>query len=312
MNTTSNRRGFTLVELLVVVTIIGILIALLLPAVQAAREAARKSQCLNNIRQLGLAMQLHHESKGVFPQGTGSYNRVTSTWVTSDLSWAPYILPFIEGKNVQDLFNLKLGYTDAANRKANRQLISIFKCPSEPVWGLAACCGYAGPAPYGADEDVAMASYSGVADHTTTRLWDTPDGSAVVGSGVLYAGSRVRMADITDGTSQTLMLAESVLPQDDPAGRSNCRTANCIIGRPWSEGNIITTAYGINNPPPMLDKYAPWSWHSGQAAFGFADGHSAFLSENISQTVLVGLTTKGIGKDASKRIYGGEIIPGEY
>jgi prepilin-type N-terminal cleavage/methylation domain-containing protein/prepilin-type processing-associated H-X9-DG protein len=305
VNTTSRSRGFTLVELLVVITIIGILIALLLPAVQAAREAARKSQCLNNIRQLGLAMHLHHDAKGAFPAGNG--------YKLPDLGWAPYILPYIEGQNAQTLFNLRIGYSNPGNATADRQQIPIFHCPSEPVWGLASCCAYInGPAPYSNEQDVAMTSYSGVADHTTTYFWNRVDGTP---SGVLYADSHVRMADIRDGTSQTLMLAESVASQDDSWKTQNpsyCPNGNCIVGRAWSAGNLVTTAYGINDQPPLMTNYAPISWHPGQAAFGFADGHSAFLSESISQTVLAALTTRGPGKDTSGHAYGGEIIPGEY
>jgi prepilin-type N-terminal cleavage/methylation domain-containing protein/prepilin-type processing-associated H-X9-DG protein len=311
MNEVSRRHGFTLVELLVVITIIGILIALLLPAIQSAREAARMAQCSNNIRQLDLALHLHHEAKEVFPQGAGMY-KVGGSFSTPDLSWAPFILPFAEGQNVQELFDLNTGYTSGKNPTANRQMLPMFKCPSEPAWGLAACCGYSGPAPYGPDEDVAMTSYSGVADHTMAYLWGTSDGKPGPFSGVLYMGSRVRIADITDGTSHTLMLAESVIPQDDPVGMGNCRTSKCLVGRAWSEGNLITTVYGINNPPSALDRYAAYSWHPGQAAFGFADGHCSFISQNIEQAVLIALTTRAPGKAANGTAFGGEVIPSDY
>ena len=94
-----------------------------------------------------------------------------------------------------------------------------------------------------------MTSYSGVADHTTDRFWERVDNTP---SGVLYADSAVRIADITDGTSHTLMLAESVVSQEDSWKTENpsyCPGGACYVGRAWSEGNIITTAYGINSPP---------------------------------------------------------------
>jgi prepilin-type processing-associated H-X9-DG protein len=111
------------------------------------------------------------------------------------------------------------------------------------------------------------------------------------------------------------MLAEAIVSQDDPWKGENpayCPGGNCLVGRAWSEGNLVTTAYGINNAPPLLVKYAPWSWHPGQAAFAFADGHSAFISQNINQSVLTFLTTRRPGKDVSGNPYGGEIIPESY
>lgn len=306
MSGTSRPRGFTLVELLVVITIIGILIALLLPAVQAAREAARMSQCLNNIRQLTLALHLHHDAKGAFPMGNGVKN--------PDLGWAAFILPYIEGQNAQALFDLNTSYSSSTNAPANRQMLPIFHCPSEPVWGLASCCrGINGPAPYSNEEDVAMTSYSGVADHTSEPVFHATGNP----SGVLFIDSSVRIADITDGTSQTLMLAESVVGQEDRWKSENpayCPGGSCLVGRAWSEGNLVTTAYGISAPPvPDFQTYAPWAWHTGgQAAFGFADGHSAFLGQNISQEVLAALTTRRPGVDFEKNAYGGEVISAGY
>ena len=125
-----NRSGFTLVELLVVIAIIGILIALLLPAVQAAREAARRSQCQNNLKQLGLGLHNYHDVKGHFPIGADS---------VSQLSWRVYLLPYIEQDALFEKFDLGPGnWNGGANKEGPNKLvhatnrIASFNCPSVP------------------------------------------------------------------------------------------------------------------------------------------------------------------------------------
>ncbi|HMP04969.1 MAG TPA: DUF1559 domain-containing protein, partial [Lacipirellulaceae bacterium] len=123
--------GFTLVELLVVIAIIGVLVALLLPAVQAARESARRMQCGNNLRQIGLAMQNHHEAKGAFPAGKvafGDENTSTNVWE----NWAVSLLPFMEMQNVQRLYNFDVPNSHALNQQAAQTVLPMMKCPSDP------------------------------------------------------------------------------------------------------------------------------------------------------------------------------------
>src|SRR6187402_1298993 len=117
------RPGFTLVELLVVIAIIGILVALLLPAVQAAREAGRRASCLNNLKQFMLAAQLHHDAKNALPPSKSA---------GTDFSTHAFLLPFMEATNAQNLINFSIDADDPGNATAMATHIGIFNCPSDP------------------------------------------------------------------------------------------------------------------------------------------------------------------------------------
>jgi prepilin-type N-terminal cleavage/methylation domain-containing protein len=127
-------RGFTLVKLLVVIAIIGILVTLLLPAVNAAREAARRTQCLNNEKQIGLALLNYHDVQDVFPYAHG-YVAGTYTW-----AWSALILPYIEEAAAYDQCNFDIGYNTVGNRRAIRQSFHFYQCPSAPPNELISCC----------------------------------------------------------------------------------------------------------------------------------------------------------------------------
>ncbi len=124
-------QGFTLVELLVVIAIIGILVALLLPAVQAARESARRTQCSNNLKQQGLALHNFHDSNKNFPPGTVSHGNCCGT--LSDMTWTIAILPYLEQSGVTDLFNFNLPIENAANDFIKTKKIDAYFCPNDPV-----------------------------------------------------------------------------------------------------------------------------------------------------------------------------------
>src|SRR4051812_18850944 len=124
--TSRQARGFTLIELLVVIAIIAVLIALLLPAVQAARAAARRIQCVNNLKQLGIGMQNHHDAQGTFPWGAKN---------SPQQSWAFLILPYLEQVQMSNALNLGITSTDFVNSTVVQSKLAVFNCPSDPNAG---------------------------------------------------------------------------------------------------------------------------------------------------------------------------------
>ena len=153
-----SNPGFTLVELLVVIAIIGILVALLLPAVQSAREAARRMECSNNLKQMGLGLLNYHNTELAFPSGTGGTG---TAW-----SWSARILPYIESQNIHKQIDFSFNYNvvHRINNTAMKTFVDTYICPSAPDPLLIACCG-AIPG----DADTAETNYSAIATHRDGR-----------------------------------------------------------------------------------------------------------------------------------------------
>jgi len=275
---TNSKSAFTLVELLVVIAIIGILVALLLPAVQSAREAARRSQCQNNLKQIGLALQMYHDTYKVFPSASGGGG---THW-----SWSARILPYFELAHLHDLIDFSVGYNlynpRGSNNEAMKTFIPTYQCPSAPRNVLVSCCaaipGY---------KDVAETNYSATATDSTVEHARDPEGT-----GVMFLRSEVKMSHITDGTSNTFMVTEADIGINDPlCDNSDYGVPGCILGKLWASENRVTTALGINANPSLKDAGIQ-SRHPVGAQFVFADGHVQFLSEAINQEVLDALTTR--------------------
>ena len=282
------RTAFTLVELLVVIAIIGILIALLLPAVQAAREAARRMQCSNNLKQLGLALQMYHDTYKVFPYASCVNDTEAGYW-----GWSTVMLSYIEAQNTYDRidFNYDYNMLHEINNEAMRTFISVYQCPSAPENQLVTCC-----MPIPGEEDAAETNYSAVTTHLATPYAGASGDS---GTGVMYTNSHTSLRDITDGTSHTFLVGECDPPQDDPTYKSMypeyCPGGNCYIGKMWATGAYVTTAYGINSHLHMYESGIE-SNHAGGAQFLYVDGHVEMLNEDIDQTLLEALTTRNWGE----------------
>jgi prepilin-type N-terminal cleavage/methylation domain-containing protein len=231
-------RGFTLVELLVVIAIIGVLVALLLPAVQAAREAARRSSCSNNLKQVALALHNHHDVYNRFPPGAGNDQQPFGTQNTINTSaqwgssWMVYILPYLEQSTVYDrwVLNTQSGYTNANNIDiAVTVTIKPYRCPSSPVPERMANRGGHNPA-----LKLMNVSYTGIAGSVNTGL-ATPGastavpaynatccngtGNLVTDNGILHSGSKHTFANIVDGSSNTWLVGEQSDHLRDPLGR---------------------------------------------------------------------------------------------
>ncbi len=265
-----SARAFTLIELLVVIAIIGILVAMLLPAVQAAREAGRRMRCSNNLKQLGLAMHLYHDSNKSFPPGFMAVNHMGE--ISGGWAWGVFLMPFIEQCPLQDrlspsYYTLSQVITDPALLPMLQMDLSIFHCPSSPMEKLREFKG--------GGQLVATANY------TCCRGYFNYSGGAHLtkaNDGVLYACSGTRMTDILDGTSNTICLGErTVFPAN--AGTPDKWPSWCGPGG-LGIGSTVSSCVSVPiNHPTNIHAFS--SHHPGGSMFVFGDGAVHFLAESI-------------------------------
>ncbi len=288
------RRGFTLIELLVVIAIIAILISLLLPAVQQAREAARRSNCKNNLRQLGLALHNYHDSHSAFPSGwIGVTSGAHDIEGGSGFGWGSMILPAIEQGNLHGSLDFQVAVTHANNATEIGTVIATFQCPSDPK-----------PDTWDNDDGdtFATASYAGV--FGTHPLHDCEAGGSnpplrttgqCVSNGLFGHNTATRLRDVTDGTSNTLAIGERRFDHD-PAAELQGTWSGAAPGVEEAPAAILGIADHPPNTGAHVEDFA--SAHTGGAQFCFADGHVRFISENINEQVMIALGT----------IQGGEVV----
>ena len=287
------RIAFTLVELLVVITIIGILIALLLPAVQSAREAARRMSCANNFKQVGLAMHNYHTAHQCFPPGM-----IRPGW-----GWGAFILPYLEQQAAHEgiHFDGDSYFDPGSTREMAALHIEAYLCPSDPQGGeLVACCSW-GTNGSDPDEDVRQSNMVGVADSEDWTYDGIRPHELAQADGVMAAADGCRIARIKDGTSNTLMI-----------GEVTGKGPGTYRGHFWVQWALLDTRDGINGPFTVpggnwpssggLRETGFSSFHPGGCNFVFCDGSVHFMSESIAHDVLAKLTTRA----------GGEPISGSY
>ena len=265
------RFAFTLVELLVVIAIIGVLVALLLPAVQAAREAARRCSCLNNISQLALAMHNYEFSVEHLPAGTiNSEGPIRSEPEGQHVSWLVQILPYVEQNNAYRLFDQSAGAYARVNSDVRALSVPFFVCPSYPG------------ARTNESETAARTTYAGCHHDQETPI-DADN------NGLLYLNSNIRYTDILDGSSQTILLGEYRADEDELGWVSGTRATLRNTDR-FDENYFLreNRRQREQSLPPAgpLEVGGFGSAHPGGTQFAFADGSSKLIRDNIEPAVL--------------------------
>ena len=310
------HAGFTLIELLVVIAIIAILIALLLPAVQQAREAARRSQCKNNLKQLGVAMHNYHDTFNTLPPGYVDIRDSSGNCVDNNghWAWSVFILPYVDQAalyNQLDPGNVLA--SDAANSAANRTAMGekypVFVCPSGLSPQRHDWDGYAFSYPHGSTSGnvrVGVTNYvvsnniANIRQHRANDPTKGTDGAI----GAFYRDSKVNFSGILDGTSNTILVGERAyyitggiknyagMLFATREGHTPCMgpsSQTTGTGSGWAQGMIAISAsvvFPINSPlgsdPLNSDRKQTYSSnHEGGAQFLFADGSVHFINENI-------------------------------
>jgi len=315
--------GFTLVELLVVIAIIGILVALLLPAVQAAREAARRTTCINNVKQLSIALHNHHDSLRSFPPGT--YNYIDDRFTTMPQyigrevlrrCWMHDALPYFEESVLQGEFASHMKKNGASANAVgfigNQTIIKPLMCPSDPsspkIHTFSAGASQAPTQGFHGNLIVCAGNdYFNRGGHVNSAKLN----------GVFFAGSKVKMKDVTDGTSHTALISELILTPDSVDDDLRGRYYN-----PFPGGVLFSTIVSPNSSVPDQMRFvssqptpqapgiftdvnifvAARSFHPGGVSFGLVDSSVKFVNNDVDPIVYKALGSRN----------GSEVTDSEY
>lgn len=304
------RTGFTLVELLVVIAIIGILMSLLLPAVQMAREAARRTQCGNNLRQQGLALLGFESSHGVFP---------ASGWTQAGpgnphgkyVGWRPLILPFAEQQNLQDLYDFQQDWWEGSNQAAAAVPVLFFQCPSTPVTDPVLSAMEHPPRPAMTfSNPIARTDYeaimglkpSSINPHLAQPLYNSSNRYSV-----MHRNSRNGYRHIRDGSSNTIMIIETagrptvfrnVIQRDDLLNDQGIGWADSegpySLDGSTADGSLEGQgpAAGCTHAVNARNDNEPYAFHPGAVQALYADGHVGLIHDEIALETFAKLVTK--------------------
>jgi prepilin-type N-terminal cleavage/methylation domain-containing protein/prepilin-type processing-associated H-X9-DG protein len=317
MRLRTSRPGFTLIELLVVIAIIAILIALLVPAVQKVREAAARSQCQNNLKQIGLACHNFHDAHRRLPPGyaaTGAYVDGASD-TAPGWGWSAYLLPYLEQDNLFRSIKFNLPVEHPQNAAAARTFLSGFVCPSD----LAPLDAFAVPDAFGK-----KLAEAGPSSYAACVGGDESDAFGEDGYGVFYRNSAIRFADIIDGTSYTILVGERAWANANGIWAGAINNGVILRGKqnpcPGSGASfypaaVLVQAHGhLNNATTDtdggLDDFS--SLHTGGSHFVFGDGSVRFLGNVPGDRADGTYTPESLILQALCTRAKGEVVPTEY
>lgn len=282
------RNAFTLVELLVVIAIIGLLVALLLPAVQSARSSARRTSCVNNLKQIGLGITLYQETNEVYPP-SNSEELQAEPQLRFYHSWASYILPNLEQGALFDAIDFSQHIAVPTNLAAGATVVPIYRCPA-----------YSGPSHVAhrfdsLDRDFAIGNYVAFSATDVDHIWGERGGP----EGVVAPGSRVRPADVTDGLTRTVLVVESReeknrIWMDGVFGGYTATAYN--RGSLRRVASLNYTPYYVENEGGRYNTlWGPSSEHQGGVYHLYGDGSVQLLSDDIGVYVYKSLCTRAGG-----------------
>ena len=303
MKTTHPRRGFTLIDLLVVIAIIAVLLGQLLPAVQKVRDAAGRMSCSNNLKQIGLGLLSYHDAQKQFPPGYTSAYDANGNDTGPGWGWAAYLLPFVEQDNLHRQINFALPIENAANATARGQIVKSYLCPADSV-----------------PPSVSVGPRGANGQLTTTICTVAPANyignfgigePGVDGEGVFFRGSAFRIADITDGTNSTLLVGERSFRYSEATwvgavtgSLQGATPGSPLPAIPENASNYILGHTGemVDGPsrPVEINHYS--SNHTRGVNYVYADGHVRFLTSSTDYATFKALSTRK----------GGEILSGDY
>jgi prepilin-type processing-associated H-X9-DG protein len=334
--------------LLVVIAIIGVLVGLLVPAVQKVREAAARSQCANNLKQIGLALHMYHDANRKFPPGYIDGNTNSTSTPDNDVGpgwgWAAFLLPYIEQNSVYSQINFKQGVGLGANVQISQQPLTIYQCPSDafqlafPVYdssfgspiAMVAHGNYVGCNGWVECFNNAGGNYQPGSDGGAAEDGDGGrTGTGKAGDGLFYRNSQNRIADVTDGLSNTIFAGERcgahspttwtgavtggrcpawmatqpwTAPYTPPSAAPNTGNGTAYDNADWGEALVLAhcnMTHVPNADNPFYDPDTFWSMHPGGANFLFGDGSVHFLTTSIDPYTYQSLATIAGGEVAN-------------
>lgn len=308
------QPGFTLVELLVVIAIIGILVGMLVPAVQMVREAARRTQCANNVRQIGLAAHHFESVHRVFP-ASGWTQPGPGNPAGKYVGWRPLLLPYLEQQNLEQLYDFSQNWWEGTNATTAAVPVLVFQCPSTPTRSPVLSAVAHPPRPAMTfPNPIAPTDYEaimGVKPASINPHLPQPYYSEANRWSVMHRNSRNGFQSILDGSSQTIMVVETAGRPDVYRGRKRRSDLSNDQGIGWADSEGPYSLDGSNADGSLegcgptdgctfamnrRNDNEPYAFHTGGVNALYADGHVAFVSETIDLKTFAGLVTRAGGE----------------